>query len=96
MARITIEQVYEAVQAVNARLDKMNGKIEEHDRQLRAHEVKLAELDVEQKHQVQDADFARLDVEQKHQSVNWDRVISFVIMLLQFIALAGMNRLIAK
>ena len=63
----TIKEVLLEVQGINRRLDKMNGKIEEHEKRLGEHDVRLAEL----------------GYEEKHHSVNWDRLISLGLGILQ-------------
>lgn len=72
MAKVTIAEIYVAIQEVNRRLDKINGKIEQHEARLHDHDLCLS----------------RLSDETKHHSVNWDRVINVVVAVMQFIIIA--------
>lgn len=75
---VTNQQILEAVESINKRLDKMNGKIEEHEKRLGLHDVFLA----------------KLEVSEEHHSVNWDRVANVILTVINLIIAALLAGLI--
>lgn len=80
MSKPTLAEVLAAVQEISRRLDKINGKIDEHETRLREHDIALT----------------KLNTQEEHHSVNWSLVTQAVMAVLQFIILAILSGVIKK
>ena len=69
--RVTNAQLAVMIGGTNKRLDSINGTLKEHAERLTEHDVRIAEM----------------SVEEKHHSVNWDRLISVGVAIVTAITI---------
>jgi len=75
-----LQEAIETKIEINTRhLERLNGVLEKHSRILEEHDSRLGEHEVK---------LAMLNQEQRHHSVNWDRVISICVAILEGVIIA--------